>query len=88
MEAITCPNCGGRGCGNCRGSGVLAVDEAGRQFYVVRNGGGELQVAGSKDGGDEGFGQNFVDRVFGIFLSLVAEPQDLFWAAKILSKRK
>lgn len=88
MEAITCPNCGGRGCSNCRGSGVLGVDEAGRQFYVSRGSSGELQITGPKSVGTESLQGNFVDRVFDIFLSQTAEPQDLFWAAKILSKRK
>ena len=88
MEAVTCANCGGRGCNNCRGSGVLAVDGAGRQFYVSRNSSGEMQVVGPKNGGEGYVGHNFVDRVFDVFLSLTAEPQDLFWAAKVLSRRK
>lgn len=88
MELVTCSKCGGRGCSNCRGSGALAVDEASGEFYVKQNARGEMEVVGPKSTPSENVSTNLVDLIFGFILKITAEPQDLFWAVKILKKRK
>lgn len=88
MELITCPKCGGRGCPNCLGSGALAVDEASRQFYVKQNVRGEMEVVGPKTAGAENSSTNFVDLIFGFVLKITAEPPDLFWAVKLLKRKR
>lgn len=88
MEAITCSVCSGRGCSNCHGSGVLAIDERGQQFYVARGQRGEMEVVGPKEASLNPVTGNFIDRFFGFILKYTSEPQDLLWASKILSRRK
>lgn len=88
MELVTCSKCGGRGCPNCRGSGALAVDEASREFYVKQNSRGEMEVVGPKATPTEIDSTNLVDLIFGLVLKVTAEPPDLFWAVKILRKKR
>lgn len=88
MELVTCPKCGGRGCRNCLGSGALAVDEPGREFYVKQNARGEMEVVGPKSPAGETASTNLVDLIFGFILKITSEPQDLFWAVKLLKKKR
>ena len=84
MKAIDCPVCKGRGCKNCRGSGVLAMDEQGQQFYVSVDSSGGMRVIGSKEASDDYAGGNLVDRIFIFLEGLLAEPRDLLWVVKQL----
>lgn len=87
MRAIDCPVCRGRGCKNCRGSGVLAVDDQGQQFYVAVDGSGGMQVIGPKDSSEVGATGNLVDKAFVFLEGLLAEPQDLLWVVKQMKRK-
>lgn len=87
MKAYPCPVCQGRGCKNCRGSGVLAEDEQGQQFYVAVDSAGGMQIIGPKDSTTEyEDGRSFVDRIFGWIEGNLAEPKDLWWVVKQMRK--
>lgn len=85
VSLIKCPICFGTGCANCRGSGVLGVDESGAQYFVESDDGGNWQVVGRKEGSGE---LRFSDRLFALLERLTAEPHDIIWAVKQISGRK
>lgn len=88
MRAFDCPVCRGRGCKNCRGSGVLALDEQGRQYYVALDSSGGMQIVAPKEAGEVVAGGNFVDHIFTWFEEKMSEPRDLLWVVKQLKSRK
>lgn len=87
MKAFDCPVCRGRGCKNCRGSGVLAVDEAGREYYVALDTSGSMQIISPKEPGQISQG-NLVDRLFTWFEERISEPKDLLWVVKQMKARR
>lgn len=87
MKAFDCPVCRGRGCKNCQGSGVLAVDEAGQEYYVALDTTGSLQIVSPKEPGQISGGGNLVDRFFSWFEEKTSEPKDLLWVIKQMRAR-